>query len=99
MKKHNTLLCGLALAAVWLTSVSSTFAEDWMFRRSYYSHELPEGEIPPYPLPESRSAYRPAFYQPALGFRSAYRVNNFTLQSGNRFDRTVYREGWLEPLP
>ncbi len=76
-------------------------AEDWTFKRSYYSHALPPGTEPNYPLPESRSAYRPAYYREAFGFsiRSAYRVNNYVIQNGNRFDRTFYREGYVEVNP
>jgi hypothetical protein len=75
--------------------------EEWMFRRSYFSHALPPGVEPPYPLPESRSAYRPAYYREAAGWsvRSAYRVNNYVIQNGNRTDRTYYREGYIEFEP
>lgn len=76
-------------------------AEDWMFKRSYFSHHLPVGVEPTYPIPESRSAYRPAYYRDSFGFsiRSAYRVNNYVIQNGNRFDRTFYREGYVEVNP
>lgn len=76
-------------------------AEDWMFKRSYFSHGLPPGTEPTYPVPESRSAYRTAYYREGFGFsiRSAYRVNNFIIQNGNRIDRTYYREGYVEINP
>jgi len=94
---NAALLAAAALAAVQ----SPTTAEDWMFRRSYFSHVPPPGVTPDYPLPESRSAYRPAFYREALGgsVRSAYRVNNYIIQNGNRMDRTFYREGYIEFNP
>jgi hypothetical protein len=73
-------------------------AEDWMYRRSYFSHEPLPGVTVNHPVPDSRSAYREAYYRGSLGFsfRSAYRVNNYVIQNGNRFDRTLYREGYVE---
>ena len=90
------------LLAVSVTALPSTAkSEDWMYRRSYFSHMLPPGVPPEYPLPESRSAYRPAFYREALGgsVRSAYRINNYIIQNGPRSDRTFYREGYIEFNP
>ena len=80
---------------------AETWAEDWMYPRSYYSH-WPAGEgIPNHPLPEHRSAYRPAYYREAFGFsvRSAYRINNYVLRNGPRTDRTIYQEGYIEFQP
>lgn len=97
--KWSLVLCG----AVWCWSAlgSAADAEDWMFRRSYYSHTPPPGVQPAYPLPESRSAYREAYYREAFSFsvRSAYRVNNYVIQNGPRSDRTYYREGYIEFNP
>jgi hypothetical protein len=74
-------------------------AEDWMFRRSYYSH-VPAGELPPdYPQPVSRSAYRIAHYRYGYGVNAGYRINNYIIQNGNRIDRTYYTEGWVEFNP
>ncbi|HET6424148.1 MAG TPA: hypothetical protein VFG20_10720 [Planctomycetaceae bacterium] len=89
----------MTLLLAW--AVPAVHAEDWMFKRSYYSHDPPPGVQPTYPLPESRSAYRPAYYREAFGLsiRSAYRTNNYVIQSGNRFDRTYYREGYVEINP
>ena len=88
---------------VWLVVLlsfsTSTRAEDWMFRRSYFSHRLPDGAPPGHPIPESRSAYRTAYYRQGFGVSSAYRVNNYVIQNGNRVDRTYYREGWVEFYP
>lgn len=82
---------------------STARAEDWMYRRSYYSHTLsPEaGAVPNHPLPEHRSAYRPAYYREALGFsaRSAFRINNYVIRNGPRTDRTIYMEGYFELQP
>jgi len=88
----------LVAAATMAGGAKPARGEDWMFRRSYFSHMLPPGAPPVYPLPESRSAYRPAYYREALGgsVRSAYRVNNYVIQNGARSDRTFYREGYIE---
>lgn len=74
-------------------------AEDWMFRRSYFSHHVPDGMIPPYPVPESRSAYRAAYYREGFGVSTGFRINNYVIQNGARVDRTFYREGWIEFNP
>lgn len=74
-------------------------AEEWMFRRSYFSHGSPEGLPPDYPLPVSRSAYRTAYYPQGFGVSAAYRINNYVIQNGNRVDRTIYTEGWFHFLP
>jgi hypothetical protein len=89
------------LVALALLAPSAAQGEEWMFRRSYFSHVLPPGVEPAYPLPESRSAYRPAFYREAFGgsIRSAYRWNNYVIQSGPRVDRTYYREAYIEFNP
>lgn len=84
------LVCGFAQTAA---------AEDWMFRRSYFSH-VPAGELPPdYPLPVSRSAYRIAHYRYGFGVNAGYRINNYIIQNGNRTDQTIYTEGWVEFSP
>ncbi|MDZ4688603.1 MAG: hypothetical protein SH850_26315 [Planctomycetaceae bacterium] len=96
--------CGAvaATSAIWSVGTGVAFADDdWMYRRSYFSHALPPGSEPVYPLPAQRSAYRPAYYREAFGFsvRSAYRVNNYVIRSGNRTDRTLYQEGYIEFNP
>ena len=75
---------------------SNVFAEDWMFRRSYYSHVPPEPVPPGYPLAVSRSAYRGAYYRVGFGINTSYRINNYLIQNGGRVDHTLYREGWIE---
>lgn len=97
----QTLWVALPMTVLMACAPERANAEDWMFKRSYFSHQLPPGVEPTYPLPESRSAYRPAYYRESFGFsiRSAYRVNNYVIQNGNRFDRTFYREGYVEVNP
>ncbi len=92
------IFLGLLLLAGWPVPAR---ADDWVYRRSYYSHWPSAGSPPAHPLPEHRSAYRPAYYREALGFsvRSAYRINNYVLQNGNRTDRTIYQEGYIEFNP
>ncbi|MBI1346408.1 hypothetical protein GC163_08965 [bacterium] len=87
------------LLMVLLPQVGS--ADDWMYRRSYYSHTPVAGLPADYPLPEHRSAYRPAYYREAQGFsvRSAYRINNYVIRNGPRTDRTIYQEGYIEFNP
>jgi hypothetical protein len=96
----------MGLLWVWLAggifeSAAVDAGEQWMFRRSYFSHALPPEAPPEHPLPESRSAYRTAYYREAFGgsIRSAYRINNYVIQSGPRSDRTFYREGYIEFEP
>lgn len=95
----RSLPLGLILLVGWVPA--EVRAVDWAFRRSYFSHVPPQGMEPTYPVPESRSAYRPAYYREAFGFsvRSAYRINNFVIQNGNRSDRTFYQEGYVEFEP
>lgn len=87
-----------AMALAW--SMSARAADEWMYQRSYFSHAAPDG-APQHPLPDSRSAYRIAYYREFAGgsFRSAYRVNHHVITNGQRADHTVYREGWFEHLP
>lgn len=73
--------------------------DDWMYRRSYFSHVLPPGADRDPSLPQSRSAYRTAYYRPAIGFRSSFRINNNIIRNGSRYDWTRQTEGWIEPLP
>uniref|UniRef100_A0A7C2NZ49 DUF2490 domain-containing protein n=1 Tax=Schlesneria paludicola TaxID=360056 RepID=A0A7C2NZ49_9PLAN len=94
----------LFLLFVTLTLVSganSAAADEWMYRRSYFSHWPDDGTPPTHPLPEQRSAHRPAYYREAFGFsvRSAFRWNNYVLRNGPRTDRTLYLEGYIEFNP
>lgn len=90
------------LSAVGLVFVSRADAdEQWMYRRSYYSHVVDPNLPPPHPVPESRSAYRTAYYNERHGFgvSTAYRFNNFVIQNGNRTDWTWYRDAWIDFQP
>ncbi len=76
-------------------------AEHWMYRRSYYSHQLPPEIQSQYPLPLSRTAYRPTFMRSGPGYnvRGGYRIKRFFLRSGNSTDMTIYREDWFDARP
>lgn len=97
----------VALAALWTAGLladgpaQEVRGEDWMFRRSYYSHERPPGEPPGYPLPRSRAAYRPAYVgqNPGFAIRGAHRFNTIYLRSGNSVDVTILREDWFNLRP
>lgn len=77
-------------------------ADDWMFRRSYYSHVVP-GEPPPpaESVPQIRSAYRSPYVgtQPGFAVRGVYRFNRISIWSGNSNDTTYLREGWFNTRP
>ena len=82
-------LCGSMFGA------NAARAEDWMFRRSYYSHAAgPDGTT--VSAPPSRSAYRQPFVgaHPHFAIRGGYRINNYTLNNGQ--DRTIIRESWYD---
>ena len=88
------MLCGLPEAG-------AEAADGWMYRRSYYSHEIPPEVQQTLPMPEHRSAYRPAVtpYGPGFAIRGGYRINRIFLQSGLSTDLTVIRQGWFDVRP
>lgn len=94
-------ICTAAACLFIVTGSTSVHADDWMYRRSYYSHMPVDGRQPDHPLPDHRSAHRTAYYREAFGFsvRSAFRINNFVLQNGPRTDRTIYQESYIEFQP
>lgn len=100
---RDTFLIILAWAAcfVFPGSLPVAQAEGWMFRRSYYSHELPDGVESNHPRPHSRSAYRRAYVGSGYGFavRGGYRISRTHLRVGNSVDTTVVHEGWYNIRP
>ena len=72
-------------------------ASDWRFRQSYHSHHIPREYRPHFPVPQSRSAYRPAYITPTFGFRvqSGFRINRVQINSGTSSDTTIRHEGWF----
>ncbi len=93
----------LIISAAWLALVvlpaANVTAEGWMFRRSYYSHAVPPQAG--LPLPESRSAYRPAavHYTPGFAVRGGFRINRIFIRSGQSTDLTVIRQDWFDVRP
>ena len=72
-----------------------------MFRRSYYSHDLPPEFVEQFPPPARRTAYRPAFVGTTPGFaiRGVYRYNRIQLGQGRNTDVVIYRQNWFELEP
>ena len=98
MKKliYITLFVALCL----LFSSSNANAENWAFKRSYYSHEIPQQIAHQFPRPVSRSAYRlPIKSSQGIAIRGGYRYNHVYLRSGNSVDHTVLWEGWFGVQP
>ena len=89
-RDRRTLRVMLALA-VFLAWEGTAGASDWMYRRSYFSHALPPGVEPSYPLPVSESAYRPAVVSPYPGFgiQEMRRFNHVVIPSGASVDVTL----------
>lgn len=83
----------LAVAHVLAVPAGDCVASDWMFRRSYFSHDIPPELAANYPVPVSYSAYRPAIVSPYPGFavNGARRYNRVLIQSGNSLDYTILR--------
>ncbi len=91
----------VALIGVAGSEAESRAGDNWMFRRSYFSHTLPEGVKIDYPRPDSRSAYRRAYVgaNPGFSIRGGYRFNTVRLQAGNSVDTTIIRDSWFEIQP
>ena len=100
----NRLRLSVALFSFFLLSsviTQQVQADKWMFRRSYYSHVIPENMQHMYPRPVSRSAYRRPVLPHRHGFaiRGGYRYDSMILRSGRSSDVTVYRESWFDVRP
>ena len=100
----NRLRVIVALFSFFLLSSAMTQqlqADQWMFRRSYHSHVIPENMQHNYPRPESRSAYRRpvVHHRPGFAIRGGYRYDTMFLRSGSSTDVTVYRENWFDFRP
>ncbi len=87
------ILTGLA----WLGALAvSAVAGDWMFRRSYYSHDAVSGDLDD--SPPSRSSSREPWVgaHPHVAVRSGYRSNSFMINNGSSTDTTIFRETWYD---
>ncbi|QDT38280.1 hypothetical protein Pan189_26700 [Stratiformator vulcanicus] len=74
---------------------------DWVYRRSYYTHELPPHVAAVSPMPVERSAYRPAITNPYPGFgiTGGFRWNRVVMQNGNSRDFTLLRSDFVKFPP
>jgi len=88
----SIIACGIVIGMF----ASPAQAGNWIFRRSYYSHEIPQQLQYKYPLPHSRSAYRPAVtgVRPGFAIRGGYRYNRILLRGNGSTDITIIRENW-----
>lgn len=87
----------LAFAAEQVFGGPPAPPRDWRFRQSYFTHEMPREMQSRYPLPQSRSAYRPAYvgHLPGFSVQGGFRVNRIQINSGNSSDSTYLYEGWF----
>ena len=92
---HFVLFSMIALAG--LLQSHAVQADDWMFRRSYYSHAYGPGDAGR-EGPGSRSAYRPPFAgaHPHFAIRGGWRINNYSIQNGSTTDSLYLRENWFD---
>jgi hypothetical protein len=96
-----TLLVAAGLSAI-AASPAAADDDNWVFRRSYFSHVLPPEIQARYPVPESRSAYRLPLVDiyPGVSVQGVYRYNTIQLGNGpNGTDTTIYRQYWLQVKP
>jgi hypothetical protein len=95
---HRRLLCTIILtASAWLAAPSASApAGDWMFRSSYYSHDVEPGEVN-FSAP-TRTSYREPWVgaHPHSAVRSGWRVNSFVIHNGSSTDQTFFRENWYD---
>jgi hypothetical protein len=96
VKTMNRLLIYTIFLMTALSAASQLQAEDWMFRRSYFSHAIPYELAQTAPMPHSRSGYALPIVpnNPGFHIRGGYRFSNTYLQSGNSVDRTYDIESW-----
>lgn len=94
----TAVACG---AAGFSLSSQQVQAENWMYNRSYYSHQLPPEVAARYPRPQSRSAYRVPELATTPGFaiRGARRWNYVRLYAGNSYDTTILRSDTFNVVP
>lgn len=96
----RTLAFAIGCLALFALSSEAT-AGDWIYRRSYFSHEVPPEDPGFVPYPKSRSAYRRAYVNASPGFavRGGYRFNRIYMRDGLSTDLTVIREDWFQVRP
>ena len=93
---------GVAALLVCLTAPWASAGDNWVFRRSYFSHVLPPEVQARYPVPESRSAYRLPLMDinPSIAVQGIYRYNTISIYDGaGSYDTTIYGQYWLQAKP
>jgi hypothetical protein len=93
---------GAAALLISLTAPWASAGDDWVFRRSYFSHVLPPEVQARYPVPESRSAYRLPLVDlyPGIAVQGIYRYNTINIYDGaGSMDTTIYGQYWLQAKP
>lgn len=99
-RRFGRILAGCGLC-VFVLLCGSARGEDWMFRRSYFSHVIPPERQQEFPRPVSRSAYRRPIlrHRPGFAIRGGYRFDTMRIQTGSSSDVTVFRENWFDYRP
>lgn len=95
MRRLTLLLIGICLAGLAFDAPAAQ-AENWMFRRSYYTHGTGPGILDD--SAPSRSEYREPWVgaHPRFAIRGGWRFNSYILQNGQSTDRTFFRENWYD---
>lgn len=94
-------LLGVCLAWSGVIGLDPVQAENWAFRRSYFSHDLQGEHLAHAPMPVSRSAYRIPYVPnyPGATVLSTWRMNRVQLRSGSSVDSQFLWEGSIEFRP
>lgn len=104
MQMARSTFARFAFFTVALTFVSvapDADAGHWMYRRSYFSHAVPENDPLAPPPPAIRYAHRPAYIsgQPGYHVRGGYRYNRVHINAGSGADVTVTYDEWFRNGP
>ncbi len=95
------LFFAILAASAFPAGTASVHAEDWAFRRSYYSHDLSGPQFAGAPQPVSRSAYRIPYKSeyPGGTVYQTWRQNRVQLRSGSGVDTQYIWQGAFEFRP
>lgn len=97
MGSRIPFLCTACVAVTLFAGSADARGEDWVFRRSYFSHD----DSPGYRYgiaPQPRSAYRRSYWpsRPHGYVRSGFRINNVRIYNGSNNDIEYRREFWYD---
>ena len=95
---RTSLFCCIANT---IYSPAEVNAENWVFHRSYFSHQLSPEMAATAPMPVNRSAYRIPTkpYNTGGTVRWSWRSNRINLSSGSSHDTQVLWERSVEYRP